>query len=235
MIYIPSGIPGIALNLLTWRSRCCCCCRWHAQRNCCYPPPHPPPMPVIHPSLHLPAICLSSHLPSCTRDLPDVALAAHAGNLPAVAFAVCGHGKRDDLPIVALPAHASPTSPSPCTPVICLLRVLAICLFLLLPRMATTCMAICPLLPLPRVPTSFPALLLPHMPEICPSDIALTTHAGDLPAVAFSVHGHRSTEIHPLLPLPRVPATCLTLPSPRACNSTGITLSAQASNRAKDT
>ena len=74
------------------------------------------------------------------------ALAACAGDLPAVAFTTRGQRERDDSPGFALPAHASPKPPSP------------------------------------------------RAPAICPPDVALAMHAGDLPTVAFSARGHRERD-----------------------------------------
>jgi hypothetical protein len=149
----------------------------------------------------LPVLALAGILTLAARagDLPDVALAVFYGNLPAVAFTTPGQRKREDLPIIALSAHASLKLPSPCAPVICLLRELAIRQSLLLPPMAITCTAIYPSSPPPRMPTSCPTLPLPRAPAICPPDLALALHVGNLPTVAFSARGHRECgDSHPV-------------------------------------
>ena len=41
----------------------------------------------------------------------------------------------------------------------------------------------------------------PRAPAICPPDVALAMHAGDLPTVAFSARGHRERDDSPAVPL----------------------------------
>ena len=164
------------------------------------PPPSPSPRAGNLPVLALAGILT---LAACAGDLPGVALAACAGDLPAVAFTTPGQRERDDSPVIALPAHASPKPPSPRALAICLSCELAICLSCELairqsspsPRMAITCTAIHPSSPPPRVPTSCARMSpSPRAPAICPPDVALAMHAGDLPTVAFSARGHRERD-----------------------------------------
>ena len=184
-----------------WPHRCRRRRRWHARRGCRYPPP-PSPSPRAG---NLPVLALAGilTLAACAGDLPGVALAACAGDLPAVAFTTPGQRERDDSPVIALPAHASPKPPSPRALAICLSCELAICLSCELairqsspsPRMAITCTAIHPSSPPPRVPTSCARMSpSPRAPAICPPDVALAMHAGDLPTVAFSARGHRERD-----------------------------------------